>query len=126
VPHDERFAPPSHYREAACGAGEVVVEPDWGWRAWALSGRHERKVQSHRWRGQTDIRGFDLNTRYFDRYRFTHCPDVVAASTVGPDVWRRSWDDVFTDYEAWELAGAPDGYVWGVWWADAYPGMSYG
>lgn len=59
------------------------------------------------------------------RYRFTHCAEAVARSTVRPEVWQRSWDDVFTDYEAWEAAGTPEGYVWGVCWADAYPGMSY-
>ncbi len=33
----------------------------------ALSGRHGRKVQSHRLRGQTDMRGLDLKTRYSSR-----------------------------------------------------------
>lgn len=59
------------------------------------------------------------------RYRFTHCVEVVARTTFTPDTWKKSWDDVFTDREAWETAGSPDGYVWGVEWADAYPGMSY-
>jgi hypothetical protein len=59
------------------------------------------------------------------RYRFTHCPEAHANSTVDTEIWRRSWDDLFTDYQAWEAAGAPAGYVWGVRYAAAYPGMSY-
>lgn len=59
------------------------------------------------------------------RYRFTHCPEAHANSTVDPETWRMSWDDLFTDYQAWEGAGAPAGYVWGVRYAAAYPGMSY-
>jgi glycine/D-amino acid oxidase-like deaminating enzyme len=35
--------------------------------AGALAGRHERKVQSARRRGQTDIRGLDLKTRCSSR-----------------------------------------------------------
>jgi hypothetical protein len=67
--------------------------------------------------------GSYIEGRY--RYRFTHCPEAHIVSAVGHDVWRRSWDEVFTDYEAWEAAGNPEGFVWGVKWADAYPGLSY-
>jgi hypothetical protein len=35
--------------------------------AGALAGRHERKVQCCRLRGQTDIRGLDLKTRFASR-----------------------------------------------------------
>lgn len=59
------------------------------------------------------------------RYRFTHCPECHVTTAVGDETWRRSWDDVFTDYAAWEAAGNPEGFVWGVNWADAYPGFSY-
>lgn len=34
-------------------------------------------------------------------------------------------DDVFIDYERWVAAGEPEGFVWGVKWADHYPGASY-
>lgn len=34
-----------------------------------------------------------------------------------------SWADVYTDYAAWQKAGEPDGYVWGVNWSLAYPGL---
>lgn len=70
-----------------------------------------------------DTTGSYIQGRY--RYRFTHCPEVRVVTTVRDDVWRLSWDDTFTDYERWEAAGNPEGFVWGVNWADAYPGMSY-
>jgi hypothetical protein len=35
--------------------------------AGVLSGRHGRKVQSHRLRSQTDMRGLDLKTRCSSR-----------------------------------------------------------
>lgn len=59
------------------------------------------------------------------RYRFTRCVVANVKTVVPDDVWRRSWDDVFTDYKAWEAADHPDGYVWGVCWQDAYPGLTY-
>jgi len=34
-------------------------------------------------------------------------------------------DDVFIDHDRWERAGQPAGFVWGVNWADAYPGLRY-
>jgi hypothetical protein len=70
-----------------------------------------------------DTTGSYIIGRY--RYRFTHCPEAHVSSSVGDEVWRLSWDDVFTNYEAWEAAGNPDGFVWGTDWADAYPGLSY-
>ena len=59
------------------------------------------------------------------RYLFTHCVVEEVVTTVRDDVWPRSWADVFTDYEAWEAAGCPAGYVWGVNEMDAYPGARY-
>lgn len=70
-----------------------------------------------------DRSGSYIMGRY--RYRFTHCVEAIARTTVAPETWKKSWDDVFTDREAWENAGSPDGYLWGIEWADAYPGMSY-
>ena len=70
-----------------------------------------------------DTTGSYIKGRY--RYRFTHCPEAHIVSCVADESWRRSWDDVFIDYEAWEAAGNPEGFVWGVNWADAYPGLSY-
>lgn len=63
------------------------------------------------------------STRYL--FRFTHCTEAHVTTAVTDEAWRDSWDEHFTDYAAWERAGEPDGFVWGVCWADAYPGMSY-
>jgi hypothetical protein len=56
------------------------------------------------------------------RYRFTHCVEAHVETTVDPEAWKRSWTDEFTRYAAWERAGHPDGFVWGVESSDAYPG----
>jgi hypothetical protein len=57
--------------------------------------------------------------------KFSHCPFVEVVTTVRDDLWRCSWDDVFTDYSAWKAAGEPEGYVWGVCDSEAYPGPTY-
>jgi hypothetical protein len=57
-------------------------------------------------------------------YRFTHIVAQLLETRVRGDVWRRSWDEVFTDYGEWERAGHPDGYVWGTCWSLAYPGQT--
>jgi len=58
-------------------------------------------------------------------YRFTHCISAWITSSVADHIWKKSWDDILTDYAAWERAGAPDGYVWGVCYSSAYPGATY-
>jgi hypothetical protein len=50
---------------------------------------------------------------------------VRVTSRGGDETWRWSWDDLFIDYETCERAGNPEGFVWGVNWADAYPGLEY-
>ena len=67
--------------------------------------------------------GSYIEGRY--RYRFTHCPIVQVTTAVRDDVWRESWADHFTDADAYEQAGTPDGYFWGVCYSDAYPGLTY-
>ncbi len=67
--------------------------------------------------------GSYIEGRY--RYRFTHCVEAHVETTVKPDTWRLSWADEFTDFAAWQEAGSPAGFVWGVEYADAYPGLSY-
>ncbi len=69
-----------------------------------------------------DGTGSYIEGRY--RYRFTHCVAAAAETAVPSKTWTRSWADEFTSYAAWEAAGSPDGFVWGVEWADAYPGAS--
>jgi hypothetical protein len=55
---------------------------------------------------------------------FTHCVFASTETRVRDDVWLSSWDDNLIDYEAWEAAGHPDGYVWGASWSLAYPGLT--
>jgi hypothetical protein len=55
-------------------------------------------------------------------YRFSHVVAQYLETRVRDDVWRKSWDDVYTVYGEWERAGHPDGYVWGACWSLAYPG----
>jgi hypothetical protein len=57
------------------------------------------------------------------RYRFTHCVRASVTSAVRRDVWARSLDDKFTDYETWRKSGEGEGYVWGVKWQGLYPGI---
>jgi hypothetical protein len=53
----------------------------------------------------------------------THVVELQYETRVRDDVWPKSWEDVMTDYQAWEIAGEPDGYVWGNNWSLAYPGL---
>lgn len=54
---------------------------------------------------------------------FTHVVQFAHETRVRDDVWPNSWDDVFLDYERWQAAGEPSGYVWGTNWSLAYPGF---
>jgi hypothetical protein len=55
---------------------------------------------------------------------FTHCVQADCRTRVGDSTWRESWDDGFLDYETWQAAGEPEGYVWGTNWSIAYPGLN--
>jgi len=68
-------------------------------------------------------KGSYIEGRY--RYRFTHCVLAEVTTAVTTDTWRISWDDVFINYEVWQKAGEPVGYVWGVNYSEAYPGLKY-
>ena len=57
------------------------------------------------------------------RLIFTHVVELWLRTAVRDDVWPHSWSDEFTDYQAWEQAGEPGGYVWGTNWSLAYPGL---
>jgi hypothetical protein len=59
------------------------------------------------------------------RYRFTHCVVAEVTTTVSVEVWRASWTDEYTNSQRWEAAGAPEGYLWCVEYALAYPGLIY-
>ena len=54
---------------------------------------------------------------------FTHVVQLSYETRVPDDVWPSSWADEFTNYAAWEAAGMPDGYLFGVNWSLAYPGF---
>ena len=55
---------------------------------------------------------------------FTHCVRADYETRVGDAIFAKSWDDVFCDFKAWKAGGEPDGFVWGVNWSNAYPGIS--
>lgn len=59
------------------------------------------------------------------RLRFTHCPEATTSTAVADAAWNQAWSDVFIDYAHWEAAGEPEGFVWGVCWSNAYPGLTY-
>lgn len=74
------------------------------------------------------FRDYDVVGAVFKRqclFRFTHCVAATVTTAVPAASWRQSWDDVYTDYSAWERAGYPEGYVWGVCYLSAYPGPEY-
>lgn len=58
------------------------------------------------------------------RLTFTHVVELNIRTAVDPEAWTRSWSDDFTDYQRWEAAGEPDGYVFGTNWSLAYPGFT--
>lgn len=57
------------------------------------------------------------------RLTLTHVVDLKYETRVRDDVWPVSWSDDFIDYEMWQSAGEPSGYVWGTDWSLAYPGF---
>src|SRR5215212_1496886 len=59
------------------------------------------------------------------RYRFTHCVQISTRTLVRDEIWQKSWDDLFIDYQRWLEADTPIGFVWGACWSMAYPGLSY-
>jgi hypothetical protein len=59
------------------------------------------------------------------RLRFTHCPEVLVVTNLSDANWKQAWSDAFTNYADWQTAGEPEGFVWGVCWSNAYPGITY-
>ncbi len=55
----------------------------------------------------------------YERFLFKLCVEAEIATTVSPEVWRRSVDDRLVDFEAGKDL---DGYHWGVKWHCLYPG----
>jgi hypothetical protein len=79
---------------------DVLIEAMWGLKEWG-----------------------DAKGHY--RCRFTHCVEAHYKTKVKDKFWIESWDELFTDYDTWEAAGAPNGFVWGTCWSMAYPGFLY-
>jgi hypothetical protein len=74
------------------------------------------------------VRDYDLVASIKEHqflYRFSHCTSAWITTAVADRFWQESWDDIYTDYAAWERAGAPSGYVWGAGCLLAYPGATY-
>ncbi|HUN38746.1 MAG TPA: hypothetical protein VMU81_00505 [Acetobacteraceae bacterium] len=71
-------------------------------------------------------RDYELVVQIYGRgtYRIILTHVVVASyeTAVRPEVWVRSWEDVFLDYDR---AVSLDGYIWGTNWSLAYPGLSF-
>lgn len=66
--------------------------------------------------------GAYIEGRY--RYRFTHCVSVRIETALTPENWKLSWADLYITWPAWNAAGQPAGFPWGLGYADAYPGAS--
>jgi hypothetical protein len=54
---------------------------------------------------------------------FTHVVSFNYETRVSAETWSESWDDRFTDFDSWQEAGQPEGYVWGTNWSLANPGI---
>lgn len=57
------------------------------------------------------------------RVQFTHVVELSCVTAVSDAVWKESWGEALVDYQAWQDAGEPDGYVWGTCWSLAWPGI---
>ena len=79
---------------------DIVFEALWGTKEWA-----------------------DAKGTY--RLRLTHCPEATTTTAVSDSGWKQAWSDTFIDYSQWLAGGEPPGFVWGVCWSTAYPGLSY-
>ena len=55
---------------------------------------------------------------------FRHCYDFIYTTATGAETLLQSWDDLFIDYDKYEKAGAPEGYVWASNHIGAYPGFT--
>lgn len=57
------------------------------------------------------------------RVQFTHTAVATYVTAVADELWQKSWSDTFIDYDAWERAGTPPGYIWGTNWSLADGGI---
>jgi hypothetical protein len=67
-------------------------------------------------------RSADAQVEVLKRYAmlFRGCVEAIYVMKVQVDL-----NDVYLDYKLWRAAGSPDGFVWAVNSAEAYPGLTY-
>lgn len=73
------------------------------------------------------MRDYDIVAKINERqylYRFTHCTSVTCRTTLRDSVWQASWDDSLIGASDGKNTDAPDGFIWGVAYARAYPGAT--
>ena len=58
-------------------------------------------------------------------FLFEGCVEAHYENVVLTTTYPCFMDDRFIDYQQWLAAGSPEGFVWGVNQADAYPGWKY-
>jgi len=58
-------------------------------------------------------------------YMFRGCVEAHYENRVVPTAYPAFMDDRFIDHHTWEAAGHPQGFVWSVNFAEAYPGWKY-
>jgi hypothetical protein len=58
------------------------------------------------------------------RLTFTHVVAMEYLTALSASHWSEAWSDDFVDYDRWEAAGEPKGYVFGTNWSNAYPGFA--
>jgi hypothetical protein len=57
------------------------------------------------------------------RLTLTHVVAMEYRTALPVSAWSEAWSDDFIDYDRWEAAGEPNGYVFGANWSNAYPGF---
>ncbi len=56
---------------------------------------------------------------------FRHCYEFNYITFTGEKTLLQSWDDLFIDFDKYEKAGGPEGYVWGSNHIGVYTGFSH-
>ena len=57
------------------------------------------------------------------RFQFTHVVAMTYSTRISADLWQASWNDLYVNFDEWEVAGMPAGVVWGTNWCLADPGI---
>ena len=86
--------------------------------------RHGFTAYNRDYRVEVNFSGWDRVVHPVT-YLFRGCVEAHYLNLVVPNVYPTFMDDRFIDYQQWEAADCPEGFVWGVNEADAYPGWKY-